>query len=234
MRQRALLSALTGVTMLCLSSTGYAAVVNGFEDETIIGNTSTLLFDTLPNPDRVGTGMGIVFNYGSGLVLTVTNPNFTPGRSVIQDRPNHGGLGINGAPNGDNLATSMALSEVLKFTFNKPVTLDAVSANGDHRDKASGGLLINGNQFDFHGKKGFVDVTSVGFMGTMFTITASSVTFKKGKKYKTRKFSGYIEGLQVTAKVPEPFTAGLLGSGLLGVWFGAHRRRRKNPRKIAS
>lgn len=230
---------ITAASLILFSLSAHAAPIAGYSDVTDNGGGSyTFTFDTLPGPDIVNTD-GLLFS-GFGLGLTVTGSG-----DVIQDVPAHGGLGVNGGANGDN----MGLGESLNFSFNQSVDLIMISFNGGldpnngHSDTASTGLVdILGNGigagstnlhmiasgFDGVGSESPITDLSAG-VSSIYGLTGMTDLSVASSNYSPSNnfpWNGYVESITVQRNVPEPSVIALLSLGLIGI--GAASKRRKH------
>ena len=168
------------------------------------------------------TGLGISFTAGP-LGLTVTSVG-TPIGKVIQDRPGNGGLGVDGIIHDDGpFSDNMGGGEALRFDFDRAVALSSIDLNGlvgsnGHTNRADGRL-------NFVTSAGTITVSAADFDGrgtdaALPSIFDSSITWFEVETL-SDSWHGYVDSL--TARVPAPGIAALLGFGLVGI--AAVRRR---------
>ncbi|TLU61007.1 PEP-CTERM sorting domain-containing protein [Thalassotalea litorea] len=196
-----------------LSAQSFGAVIPGQTDyiENEDGSL-TFIFD-LVSSDIVGEGMGLSFSY-FGLELIVTSQEI-----VIQDFPANGGLGVDSAADGDNLA----YGDVLILSFNEAVTITGISFNGlmgldGHQEMADGLVLVAGGILDTALYYEVGSALDVPLSGSAFTIAGA-----------TDQFTGYLESLtffigEPPQGIPEPGTMLLFAAALLGIGGMKYRR----------
>ncbi len=202
--------------LACASGVAHAAPVAGHDSfHSSGGGMTTFVFDGLPS-DIDGNSEGIIFSEG-GLTVTATGSSGGSFRTVRQDHPAHGGLGVLGAPNGDNLG----VGEVLTLTFSKVVNILGFTLNDGHTDPASGSFAfgaIAGDASGFDGVgaenpfNGSLCASVAGFCG----VTSISLS--------STGFTGYLESIKVSV-VPLPAPLGLLLVGAAGLGLVARKRR---------
>ena len=203
--------------LACASGVAQAAPVAGNDSaHTSGGGMTTFVFDGLP-ADIDGNAEGIIFTEG-GLTVTATGSTAAGAfRTVRQDHPAHGGLGILGSPNGDNLG----IGEILTLTFNTAVNILAFTLNDGHTDPASGAftfgpLTSTADLYDGVGAEGASQGSLCPSIGGFCGVTSISLS--------STGFTGYFESIKVTA-IPLPAPLGLLLVGAAGLGLAARKRR---------
>ncbi len=190
---------LISAVALFFTTSAHAAPINGFSDVVNNGGGSwTFIFDTVAS-DIDGNSDGLKFTNGAGLDITATatglnNAGATVDRTVRQDHPAHGGLGVLGAPNGDNLG----VGEKLTLMFSRAVNILGFTLNDGHQpaatgnfNMASGGGSVGGTASVFDGVG--IDSNSNGQLCAFsFTFCAStSMTLSSSS------FTGYLESVTI-------------------------------------
>lgn len=208
------------IALACASGVAHAAPVAGYDNfHSTSGDMTTFVFDGLPadiNGNVGGSIVGIIFTEG-GLTVTATGSAGGTDRVVRQDHPAHGGLGVLGSPNGDNLG----VGEILTLTFNKAVNILGFTLNDGHTDPASGAftfgpLSSTADLFDGVGTEGAGQGDLCGTYAGFCGITSISLS--------STGFTGYLESIKVSA-VPLPAPLGLLLVGAAGLGLAARKRR---------
>lgn len=208
----------SSVALFCAASV-HAAPVAGFSDFTDNGGGSfTFVFDTL-GADINDVGEGLSFTNGSGLDFVAT----ATGGPVIQDYPAHGGLGVDGDPDGDNLG----VGEFLTLAFNQTISLLGFTLNDGHQDAASGDFTLNSSGGPAHLFDGVGNENPYQGQICAATFLFCNINALTFGSIGANGFTGYVESVTVqVSAVPLPASLGFLFAGLGGLGIAGRRRRK--------
>lgn len=229
---------LVGLAVFCAVSFNAQALpltTAGSTNSSVSGDEVTFTFDLLNSDIRAENSLTFGAN---GIDFTVTQSG---GKSINQDFPANGGLGVDDRDNvagnhGDNLGGD----EMLMFSFSGLVDLMGFTLNGQlgstgHTEAASGFFdlssssdgsvtTLNNASADEYDGVGDDHVLNGMLADVGLFQGRSSFTFSTGGD---EGFHGYVESITVRkATVPEPATLGLLGLGLVSLV--AFRRRQNS------
>lgn len=114
----------------------------------------------------------------------------------------------------DNVTTG----EYLSFVFDKAVTINNLWFNNNHDGGFNSSSTVNINGLNHHVSTGYAG----GANGIGSFNVAANTEFKVG--YSNTQF--YVDGMEVSAQVPEPSTIALFGMGIIALGFA--RRAKKS------